>query len=134
MKYLPLLALVSFATAAPVQSLLGAEPETEYKPSDPEQWMRCGAQWEEYGAPRVAIEFQGICEERWGQCFLDELRAAGLDPDNWQAWRRDDGVWQADFGIVDGEQVRATAAVRRVANGDSKPKMPFNCWAAKVDA
>ncbi len=64
---------------------------------------KCNGSWGDGGLKRYSIKFKGYCENRYGQCFLDNIRGKGLTVHNWQCWKTDDdGWWQADFSTTAG--------------------------------
>lgn len=60
---------------------------------------KCNGFWTEDGRQRISFKFQGFCEDKWGQCFLEKVRSNGIQPHNWQAWDLGDGWWQVDLSI-----------------------------------
>lgn len=74
----------------------------------------CNNGWADGGLRRLSFNFDGYCENRYGQCFLDELRWRGLTVHNWQAWDKGDGWWQVDFSTTAGLAGQANAAIERV--------------------
>lgn len=77
---------------------------------------RCNSWTHDGGLVRLSFLFQGYCEDRSGQCFLDRLRARALTVHNWQAWRREDGWWQVDFTTTAGLAWQANNAIEDVTH------------------
>ncbi|RSH86450.1 uncharacterized protein EHS24_004706 [Apiotrichum porosum] len=76
----------------------------------------CNGNWDDGDLHRVSFKFNGYCEGQWGQCFLYSLRAAGLNPHNWQAWKTDDGNWQVDFSIPKGKSDLANKGIEDITH------------------
>lgn len=74
----------------------------------------CNGWWADGGLRRYSITFNGYCENRSGQCFLDAIRARWMPVHNWQAWKRKDGKWQADFTVTAGMAPSLNAAMEDV--------------------
>ncbi|KAI0738995.1 hypothetical protein C8Q80DRAFT_222920 [Daedaleopsis nitida] len=83
----------------------------------------CNSSWNDGGLRRLSFNFQGYCENRWGQCFLDALRGRALTVHNWQAWDRGDGWWQVDFSTTAGLAWQANNAIQDVTH------VARGCWA-----
>ncbi|OAA53160.1 Mg2+ transporter protein, CorA-like/Zinc transport protein ZntB [Cordyceps fumosorosea ARSEF 2679] len=83
----------------PVAALMAATSSSVVLADD---W-KCNGVWGDGGLRRYSFRFKGYCENRWGQCFLDNIRGKGLTVHNWQCWKTDDdGWWQADFSTTAG--------------------------------
>ncbi|RDW58596.1 hypothetical protein BP6252_13072 [Coleophoma cylindrospora] len=80
-----------------------------------DDWQ-CNGAWGDGGLRRYSFKFQGYCEDRYGQCFLDALRSNGLPPHNWQAWDLGDGWWEADFSLTAGMGPEVNNAIKSVTN------------------
>lgn len=77
---------------------------------------RCNGQWGDGGLRRYSWLFQGYCEDRYGQCFLDRIRGRSLTAHNWQCWRRDDGWWQVDVSTTAGLAWQLNNAIEDVTH------------------
>jgi hypothetical protein len=75
---------------------------------------QCNGNWNDGGLKRLSFTFNGYCEGRYGQCFLDALRGRGLTVHNWQCWKRGDGKWQVDFSTTAGLAWQANNAIEQV--------------------
>ncbi|BEJ11552.1 hypothetical protein CspHIS471_0200120 [Cutaneotrichosporon sp. HIS471] len=80
-----------------------------------DEWA-CNGNWRDGGLKRLSFTFNGYCEDRWGQCFLDALRSRRLTVHNWQCWKRGDGKWQVDFSTTAGVAWSANQAIESVTH------------------
>ena len=91
---------------------------------------------------------RGLCggqEKEWMGCFLDDLRAFGINADQWTTAAQDEGEWRRTKGATfHGEMDRCregqgwTTACSGMPERDGKdqgednPKQAGSCWFARL--